>query len=270
MGLGLSICQTLVASQGGTISVSSSLGQGTCFHIELPLRQPLVVGPNVQAAAPAPRGDCIFVVDDDDALRRALQRQLAAEGYRVQGFANAHAFLDGAPRAEVACIVSDVRMPGLSGLDLQAALARGGSHWPIIFISGHADVPTSVHAMKAGAAAFLPKPFAQAELLAAVADALATSRQRAAARHQHAELLQRQRSLTAREAEVFALVAQGLLNKQVADRLGIAEGTVKIHRGRVMEKMTAPSVAELVRMAQLLAMLGTAAAAPSVAVPEPV
>ena len=187
MGLGLSICQTIVSSHGGTIRASSSLGQGTRFHIQLPLRQPLIVGPNAPAATPVQYGDCVFVVDDDDAMRRALERQLTAEGYRVQGFANAHAFLDGAPQAEVACIVSDVRMPGLSGLDLQATLARGVNDWPIIFISGHADVPTSVHAMKAGAAAFLSKPFAQAELLAAVSDALATSRQRVAARHQHAD-----------------------------------------------------------------------------------
>jgi len=127
-----------------------------------------------------------------------------------------------------------------------------------------------VQAVKAGAIAFLPKPFAKAELLAAVADALALSRQRAASRHQQAELLQHWRSLTPREAEVFELVVQGLLNKQVADRLGIAEGTVKIHRGRVMEKMAAPSVAELARMAQSLTALGAAAAAPGLAVPEPV
>jgi FixJ family two-component response regulator len=273
MGLGLSICHTIVASHGGSISVSSSVDQGTCFQIELPLRQPLVVGANAPVAgppaAPMTSGDCVFVVDDDEALRRALERQLRAEGYRVQGFANAHAFLDGAPHAEVACIVSDVRMPGLSGLDLQAALARRGNHWPVVFISGHADVPTSVQAMKGGAAAFLPKPFAQAELLAAVADALATSRQRAQARHQHADLLQRQRALTPREADVFALVVQGLLNKQVADRLGIAEGTVKIHRGRVMEKMAAPSVAELVRMAQELATLDGDVAELGLKVPEP-
>ena len=265
MGLGLSICQTIVAGHGGTISATSDPGTGTRFLIELPLRQALVVSPAVPAAAPAPGDDCVFVVDDDDAMRRALQRQLLAEGYRVEGFANAHAFLDGAQRAEVACIVSDVRMPGLSGLDLQATMARRGTDWPMVFISGHADVPTSVQAMKAGAIAFLPKPFAKAELLAAVADALALSRQRAAARHQQAELLQHWRSLTPREAEVFDLVVQGLLNKQVADRLGIAERTVKIHRGRVVEKMGAASVAELVRMAERIALhAGPAPIRPSV------
>jgi FixJ family two-component response regulator len=262
MGLGLSICQTIVASHGGHIGASSVPGQGTRFCIELPLRQPLVVVPAAMAPAAVACDGCVFVIDDDDALRRALERQLRAEGYRVEGFANAHAFLDGACRAEVACIVSDVRMPGLSGLDLQAALARGGNHWPMVFISGHADVPTSVQAMKAGASAFLSKPFATAELLAAVADALATSRQRAALHHQQDGLRQRQRSLTAREAEVFDLVVQGLLNKQVADRLGIAERTVKIHRGRVMTKMAATSVAELVRMAQALAPQGARPTAP--------
>jgi FixJ family two-component response regulator len=143
-------------------------------------------------------------------------------------------------------------MPGLSGLDLQASLARGGSDLPMVFISGHGDVPTTVHAMKAGAVSFLAKPFTKDELLAAVAEALARSRERESARAEGAELRSRYASLTPREREVFALVAAGLLNKVVADRLGIAEKTVKIHRGRVMEKLAADSVAALVRMAERL------------------
>lgn len=265
MGLGLSICQTLIAGHGGTISATSSPGQGSCFRIALPTRQPLVVSPAPRGPAPARAGDTVFVIDDDDALRRALERQLAAEGYRVEAFANAHAFLDRSPDAEVACVLSDVRMPGFSGLDLQAALILAGKEWPMVFISGHADVPTSVQAMKAGAMAFLSKPFAKAELLAAVGDALATSRQCARQRGQLCGLRQRHRSLTPREAEVFALVVQGLLNKLVADRLGIAERTVKIHRGRAMAKMHAGSLAELVRMAQELGTPTAAATLPAAA-----
>ncbi len=252
MGLGLSICQTIVGSHGGTLTASSKPGQGSCFRLMLPMRQPLLIATAPSAAGVAVAGDTVFVIDDDDAMRRALERQLVAEGYRVRLFANAHAFLDQAPQAEVACILSDVRMPGLSGLDLQATLAQAKNAWPMVFISGHADVPTSVQAMKAGAVAFLAKPFAKAELMAAVADALASSRQQVQHNEQLSGLRQRHRSLTAREAEVFALVVQGLLNKQVADRLGIAERTVKIHRARVMEKMQAGSLAELVRMAQQL------------------
>jgi FixJ family two-component response regulator len=143
-------------------------------------------------------------------------------------------------------------MPGLSGLDLQASLARGRSDLPMVFISGHGDVPTTVHAMKAGAVSFLAKPFTKDELLAAVAEALARSRAQETAKEEGAALHARYASLTPREREVFTLVAAGLLNKLVADRLGIAEKTVKIHRGRVMEKLAARSVVDLVRMAARL------------------
>jgi FixJ family two-component response regulator/signal transduction histidine kinase len=254
MGLGLSISHTIVATHGGTLTARSALGQGSTFRLELPLRQALVIAPVAVPAMPANAGGTVFVIDDDDAMRRALERQLNNEGYRVETFANAHAFLDRAPHADVACIVSDVRMPGMSGLDLQATLARAKVEWPIVFISGHADVPTTVHAMKAGAVAFLPKPFAKLELLAGVADALARSRERDHNRRRDAEVLARHASLTPREHEVFDLVVAGLLNKLIADRLGIAEATVKIHRGRVMEKMRARSVASLARMAQCVAL----------------
>jgi FixJ family two-component response regulator/signal transduction histidine kinase len=277
MGLGLSISQSIVTDHGGTLSVHSEPGRGTTFCVELPSRQPLVIEPVPHTPLPTRTGEAVFVIDDDDATRRAIERQLQAEGYRVESHANAHAFLDrvlrrapgrpmGAEAAsagdgalaqpmpsDVACIVSDLRMPGLSGLDLQAELTRAKREWPMVFISGQADVPTTAQAMKAGAIAFLTKPFAQAELLAAVADALAISRERDQGRRQLAELLQRLRTLTPREREVFDLVAAGLLNKLVADRLGVAEHTVKIHRGRVMQKMNAGSVADLVRMAERIA-----------------
>jgi FixJ family two-component response regulator len=196
----------------------------------------------------------VFVVDDDASLRRALERQLQGAGYRVEAFASAQDYLERASDAGIACIVSDVRMPGLSGLDLQATLAQANRDVPIVFISGHGDVSTTVHAMKAGAVSFLSKPFTMGELLGAVAEALARSRERESAREKHAELRARYDSLTPREREVLALVTAGLLNKIIADRLGAAEKTIKIHRGRVMEKMSAGSVADLVWMSERLGL----------------
>jgi FixJ family two-component response regulator/signal transduction histidine kinase len=254
MGLGLSISQTIVANHGGTLSVRSERAVGSVFRIELPLEQTMSIRLEPSAVPAAAAGETVFVVDDDEAMRRALERQLQAEGYRVEAFCEARAFMAEAPRADVACIVSDVRMPGMSGLDLQATLASANLRWPVVFISGWADIPTTVQAIKGGAVAFLAKPFAKTELLAAVADALARSRNDQHARRQDAQIRARHASLTPREHEVFSLVAAGLINKIVANRLGIAEHTVKIHRGRVMEKMGARSVADLVRMAQHLAI----------------
>jgi FixJ family two-component response regulator len=252
MGLGLAISRTIVAAHGGTLAVRSAPGAGTTFRVELPSRPP----ENARAARPAaaaPRATgTVLVVDDDPSMRRALERQLEGAGHRVETFASVQDFLARPARAGAACIVSDVRMPQLSGLDLQAALAESGSDLPIVFISGHGDVPTTVHAMKEGAVNFLAKPFTKDELLAAVAEALARSHARAAAREESAALRARFESLTPRERDVFTLVAGGMLNKLVADRLGIAEKTVKIHRGRVMEKLAAGSVADLVRMAERL------------------
>jgi FixJ family two-component response regulator len=235
------------------LSARSAPGGGTTFRVELPLRPPA----EPPAEAPTTAGSAssaatVFVVDDDASMRRALERQLEGAGHRVEAFASAQDYLDRAPRAGVACIVSDIRMPGLSGLDLQTSLARAGRDLPMVFISGHGDVPTAAHAMKAGAVAFLAKPFSKAELAAAVGDALARAAKLEAARRERAELRVRYESLTPREREVFALVAAGLLNKRIADRLGAAEGTVKIHRGRMMEKMGAGSVVDLARMAERL------------------
>jgi FixJ family two-component response regulator/signal transduction histidine kinase len=254
MGLGLSISQTIVVAHGGTLSAVSTPGRGTTFRVELPLRPLDTVGPAARVAAPVNAGGTVFVIDDDPSMRRAVDRQLQGAGYMVETFASAHAYLDRAPPAGVACIVSDVRMPGLSGLDLHASLARANRDLPTVFISGHGDIPTAVHAMRGGAVSFLPKPFTKDELLAAVAEALARSRGLEAARRENAELQARYESLTPREREVFALVAAGLLNKVIADRLGTAEKTIKIHRGRVMEKMSAGSIADLVRMAERLVL----------------
>jgi len=254
MGLGLAISRSIVAAHGGTLEVRSTPGRGTTFRIELPLQPPGEVRPAPPSATPASGAATVFVVDDDPSMRRALGRQLAGAGYTVEAFASAQDYLDRAPQAGAACIVSDVRMPGLSGLDLQASLARANRDLPMVFISGHGDVPTTALAMKAGAINFLAKPFTKDELLASVADALARSRELDAARKERAELQVRYRSLTPREREVFALVTAGLLNKVIADRLDAAETTIKIHRGRVMEKMRAASVADLVRMAEHLGL----------------
>ena len=194
----------------------------------------------------------VFLIDDDPSVRRALARRLRTVGLAVETFASAQDYLDRPPQAGIACIVADVRMPGLSGLDLQASLARANRELPMVFITGHGDVPTSVRAMKAGAVNYLPKPFTAEEILAAIAEALARSREQEASRREDAGLHARYQSLTPREREVLALVTAGLLNKLIADRLRIAEKTVKVHRGRVMEKMAASSLAELVRMTERL------------------
>ena len=198
----------------------------------------------------------VFVVDDDSSVRRALRRLLTIEGFAVEAFSSAEGFLShdrdvGSP----SCLILDVRMPGgADGLQLQQQLEEASSLLPIIFITGHGTVPMSVQAMKAGACEFLQKPFDNAKLLAAVREALVRSRA-ACDRHRALnELRGRAKRLRGREHEVFALVVQGLLNKQIASRLGVAEKTIKVHRGRVMGKMEATSVAELVRMADSLGL----------------
>jgi len=198
-------------------------------------------------------GDVIvFVVDDDAPLRESLTNLLRSVGFRVTAFASAQEFLR-SPRPDVpSCLVLDVRLPGLSGLELQQRLAEADRAMPIIFITGHGDIPMSVQAMKAGAVEFLTKPFRDQALLDAVQQALARDRTAREQRAQHEGLHRRYRALTPRERDVLALVVTGLLNKQIAAELGISEAGVKLHRQHVMTKMEAGSLAELVRMANRL------------------
>jgi RNA polymerase sigma factor (sigma-70 family) len=197
----------------------------------------------------------VFVVDDDSSMRESLHNLARSIGLRAQAFASAQEFLR-CPRIDrPACLVLDVRMPGLSGLDLQKRMADAGTDIPIVFLTGHADIPMSVRAVKAGAVEFLTKPVREQDLLDAIQQALERDRAAAMKRAETNELRDRFDSLTPRERDVMRHVTAGLLNKQIAGELGMSETTVKIHRHHVMEKMKAASLAQLVRMADRLALL---------------
>jgi FixJ family two-component response regulator len=194
----------------------------------------------------------VFVVDDDESVRDAVKRLIASVGLRVETFGSTREFLNSKRPQAPACLVLDVRLPDASGLELQRDLAAAHVQIPIIFITGHADIPMSVRAMKAGAVEFLTKPFRGQELLDAIQEAIVKDRVAWNERAEMAELQARYDSLTPREKEVLKLVASGLLNKQIGAELGTSELTIKTHRGRVMEKMQADSLADLVRMSEKL------------------
>jgi len=194
----------------------------------------------------------VFIIDDDPLYRASAERLIRSVGFNVQGFDSARDFLSSRRPDVPSCLVLDVRLPGLSGLDLQRELAEAGVHIPIIFVTGHGDIPMSVQAMKAGAVEFLTKPFRDQVLLDAIRQAIGRDQ---VARRQHARDLdfrRRYESLGPREREVFKCVVSGMLNKQIADELGATERTIKFHRGHIMQKMQVKSVAELVRIAEAL------------------
>jgi FixJ family two-component response regulator len=203
------------------------------------------------SAAAQPRRGTVYVVDDDEGFLRSMNRLLRAAGYDVRTFPSAREFLAADRALPPSCLLLDLRMPGVSGLDLQEQLAASGNDLPIVFLSGHAEFHAGVRAMKAGAVDFLAKPFTEEELLAAVASGLERDRRTVSARAAREDAAARLGRLTPRERQVCDLVATGLLNKQIAAELGTAEKTVKCHRGRVMEKLQVGSVAELVRLVDL-------------------
>lgn len=194
----------------------------------------------------------VFVVDDDPSVRSSLKFLMSSVGLQVESFDSAEALLQRKLPDAPGCLVLDVRLRGSSGLDFQRELAARNYHMPIIFITGHGDIPMSVRAMKAGAVEFLTKPFRDQDLLDAVHIALEKDRERRERKKEVSDLQERFNSLTPREQEVISMVVSGMLNKQIADQLGTAENTVKVHRSRAMEKMHAQSVAELVKMIEKL------------------
>jgi FixJ family two-component response regulator len=191
----------------------------------------------------------VFVVDDDPSVRKSLSRRLALAGYRVQEFASAREFLARPPSDGPCCLVLDVRMPDLTGIELQQTLAAAGRRMSIVFVTGHVDVPTSVKAMKGGAVDLLTKPIDREALLAAIARAVAKDAADLSEELRIADIRERVKRLTVRETQVFALVVTGMLNKQIASELGVGLKTIKVHRAKVMAKMRARSMAELVRLA---------------------
>lgn len=194
----------------------------------------------------------VFVIDDDAAVRDALASLFQSVGLQVKAFASAPEFLQVKLPEAPTCLVLDVRLPGLSGLDFQAELAKAKIDIPIVFMTGHGDIPMTVRAMKAGAVEFLPKPFRDQEMLDAVQQGLERDRNRRKSADDTAKLKASFNTLTSREQEIMCLVTAGLMNKQIAGELGVSEITVKVHRGNVMRKMGAKSLAELVRMADAL------------------
>ena len=198
------------------------------------------------------REPIVFIIDDDASMRRALTNLFQSVGLEVEAFGSAPEMLQSKVPDVASCLVLDIRLPGLSGLDLQTELAGANIHIPIIFITGHGDIPMTVRAMKGGAVDFLTKPFRDQDLLDAVVKAIERDRKRREAEKTVSNLQSMFETLTSREREVLALVASGLMNKQIAAELGLAEITVKIHRGHLMKKMGARSLADLIRMAETL------------------
>ena len=260
MGLGLSVCRSIITAHRGKLCATNNTDRGATFYFSVPVEvspvaTPLPATPKVAAATEGGVNDCrtqstVFVVDDYAPVRRATSRLLHAAGFVVAAFASAEEFLAQYNPQSLGCLVLDLAMPTLNGLELQRILAKTGSLLPIIFLTGEGDIPKSVQAMKQGASDFLTKPVNDEDLLAAVRVAIEKNR---ALRRDHAELSEiraRLATLTPREREVLEYVVAGKLNKQIADELGTVEQTVKVHRAHVMQKMKVHSVAELVGLTQ--------------------
>jgi len=194
----------------------------------------------------------IFIVDDDPSVRESTELLLKSVGFNVKTFVSAQDFLKANLQEDLGCLILDVRMPGISGLDLQEKLVSAKAPLPVIFITGHGTVPMSVRAMKAGAVDFLQKPFEEQDLLDAINRAITQQRERKSKKNEADRLQQRLKALTSREYEVFSLLVTGMANKEIAHKLGTSERTVKAHRAQIMEKMNAGSLADLVRFAEKL------------------
>jgi PAS domain S-box-containing protein len=258
LGMGLAISRTILQGHGGRLWAEDKRESGAAFYFTLPVADAIATAGPEDAPKEDPKEDqsavaTIFIVDDDPSVRQAMGRLIGSAGYAVEVFVSAQAFLQREAYAGIGCMVVDLHMPGETGLDLQATLNGRGSTVPIVFITGAGNTAAGVQAMKQGAVDFLSKPLDDQELLKIIAGAVDIHEQAQIRIARHADAVEKIARLTARETEVMSLVVKGMLNKQIADALGISEKTVKVHRGHVMKKVEVRSVTDLVRLSGITA-----------------